>query len=122
MAMDYKSIVEKELRLNKVSLCSGQCGREGHKRGFVPKGEPVVHLDRAIATRSTLYRLFHELGHIIRPCNNDRRYIQEAQAERFAQEKLREYGIPIPRKCVASGQRYVARKKRHGDNIKIAVK
>jgi hypothetical protein len=115
--MTYQEIAMLELKKNNVSLCTGQCGNGNHTRGFVRWNEPVIHLDRALATRSTLHRFFHELGHIINPMTNERRYIQEAAAERFASDKLREYGIPVPRKCIAQGRNYVARKKRHGDRI-----
>ena len=117
--MDYTQIVEVELRKNKISLCSGQCNDyRSHKRGFVYSGEPVIHFDSKFATRSTLHTFFHELGHAVLNQKNLRSYEREAQAERFAFDKFKEYGIPVPRKTIASGKRYVSRKKRHGDRIK----
>ena len=116
--MNYQEIIETELKKNKVSLCSGQCGKEGHKRGFVCWDEPVIHMESKFTTRSTLYGFFHELGHAVSNHKHLRSYRRETQAERFASVKLKEYGIPVPRKCVALGKQYIARKKRHGDNIK----
>ena len=115
--MDYQAIVKTELSKNKISLCSGQCNLEGHKRGFVIWDEPVIHLESKIATRSTLHRFFHELGHAVLQHKVLRSFQREAEAERYAFDKFREYGIPLPRKSVALGKRYVARKKRHGNNI-----
>lgn len=115
--MDYKEIAEEELRKNNVSWCCGQCGKSGHKRGFVVFGEPVIHLETKLSTRSTLHRFFHELGHAVLEHGKLRSFQREEQAERFAFDKFREYGIPLPREVVYRGKLYVMRKKRHGDNI-----
>jgi len=120
--MTYREIAEFELKRYKISWCRGLCGDEGHKRGFVNWDEPVIHFDSEVATRSTLHGFFHEIGHVVLDHKKQRSYIREAQAEKFANEKFREYGIAIPRKCVQLGKQYVARKKRHGDNAIEAKK
>ena len=116
--MNYKEMLQEELNRRGVCLCTGQCGAEGHSRGFVYHNDRrVIHLDRAIATRSTLHRALHELGHIVYPADNLRRFEREAIAERFANDTMREWKIPVPRKAVQKGERYVSRMKRWGDNI-----
>ena len=116
--MDYRSIAEAEAKRYGVFWCTGQCGSyRGHKRGFACKHEPIVHLASTISTRSTLHRFMHELGHTQDKDYSKRQYEREAYAESFASAKLREYGIPLPRKQIALGKRYIARKKRHGDRI-----
>jgi len=118
--MNFKEVFETELKENNITWCKGECGEKGHKRGFVLfEDRTTVHLDRGIATRSTLHRALHELGHCLdEEFGKNRSFKREQIAEDFANKKMKELGIRIPRKVRASGVAYVKRKKRHGDNIK----
>ena len=120
--MNYLQIFINELKLRGISWCTGQCGREGHRRGFVVKDEPVVHYDTKIATRKTLRGGLHEIAHAFLNEKGMRRFEAEAQAERWSIERMRELGVSIPRGQVASGQRYVKRMKRWGDAIRAGRK
>jgi len=117
--MEFIDIFKEVLENNKLNWCKGECGILGHKRGFVLNADKnTVHLDRTVSTRSTLYRALHEVGHCVNNENGMRRYEQEAAANLFAEKIMKEYGISVPRKTKSSGMAYVARKKRHGDNIR----
>jgi hypothetical protein len=49
-----------------------------------------------------------------------RRFQKEAQANKWAESRMRELGISVPRKVAAAGRSYVGRMKRWGNNIKRA--
>src|SRR5258708_7719133 len=115
MAKTYREMFEAELVNYDVRWCKGCDSRQSHKRGFGGGSERAVHLDSAIATRSSLMRGLHEIGHAVlhvRPNNVRRRYEREAQAEAFAKERMRALGVAVPRKVARQGQQYVARMKR----------
>ena len=120
----FKEIFESVAKQNHLTVCRS-CGIANHKRGFVSFSNPnVVHIDREFATRSTLHRGLHEIGHALQFNKESgivfkRRYEQEQFAEDYAKLKFKELGIRLPRELVASGRDYVARKKRHGDNIRL---
>ena len=57
------------------------------------------------------------MGHCLEKETGLRRFEEEERAENFAKDKFKELGIAIPRKRAMLGARYVARKKRHGNNI-----
>jgi hypothetical protein len=115
--MDYKKVLEDVLGKNKIAWCKNCDSYSSHKRGFVKWSDNrTIHLDSKIATRKTLHRALHEVGHCIQG-NYGRRFEEEFFAEGYATYKMREYGIVVPREVVARGNDYVARKKRHGDNI-----
>lgn len=120
---DFLKIFEDVLKKHNLNWCKGECGILGHKRGFVlNKDRTTVHLDRAIATRATLHRALHEIGHCINNEKGLRSFECEAGAENFANKTMKEYGVSIPRKVRARGVAYVRRKKRHGENIRRSKK
>lgn len=118
--MNFYAIFERILSENGIALCEGGCvyGRS-HKRGFVVRGERVVHLDRALATRSTFHRALHEVGHVLNAAieKSQKSWEREAGAEKYATDTMRSLGIVVPRKVVMAGTSYVYRKYRHGRNI-----
>lgn len=117
--MELKEIFEAEMTKHNLTLCRACGNGRNHKRGFVSWGnKSVIHLDREFATRSTLHRGLHEIGHAIHDQSKMRSFEREAQAEKFATDTMREYGLSVPRSVVCRGASYVARKKRHGDNIR----
>lgn len=118
--MSLLEIFELELQRHNLKWCRG-CERDGHKRGFVLREDKkTVHLDRSIATRSTLHRGLHEIAHCVNDETGMRRFQKEAAANQWAEKRMRELGIPVPRKKAAKGKRYVARMKRWGNNIRKA--
>ena len=119
----FKKIFEDELKKHNLNWCKGCDAALGHKRGFVLNNDKTtVHLDREIATRSTLHRALHEIGHCVNDEKGQLRWQQEAGAEEFANKTMKEHGVPVPRKVKARGVSYVKRKKRHGDNIRSGRK
>ena len=116
-------IFENELKKHNLNWCKGECGEKGHKRGFVlHKDKTTVHYDSKIKTRSTLHGALHEIGHCINNEKGLKSWEREANAEKFANEKFKEFGISVPRKRKALGVWYVKQKKRHGDNIRRGTK
>ena len=120
--MELREVFEAELMANDILLCRGCEHGRSHKRGFVRFGQAVkvVHLDRAIATRSTLHRALHEIGHLVNEVaqKSMKSWEREEDAEKYATDTMRVLGIRVPRSVVAAGVSYVARKKRHGANIR----
>ena len=115
----FKEIFEAQIAKHGLSWCKGCDASRGHKRGFVlNKDKKTVHLDSEIAQRKSLHRGLHEIGHCINNESGQRSFEKEAGAEAFATKTMRELGIRVPREVVQRGVDYVARKKRHGDNIK----
>ena len=114
----FKEVFEKELSDRGLNWCKGCDNGRGHKRGFVLHSDrKTVHLDSEIATRKTLHRGLHEVGHCINDERGKKSFECEAMAEEFATKRMRELGIRVPRETVRRGQDYVARKRRHGQNI-----
>jgi hypothetical protein len=119
LGVTMKDILEAQLKKYNLSWCKGECGKTGHKRGFVlAKDKTTIHLDSKVQTRRSLHRALHEIGHCVNDETGLRSYQKEQNAEKFAKAVMKEYGISVSRKMANSGKRYVARKKRHGDNIK----
>ena len=119
---NYKELFEKELKKYNLNWCLG-CAIRGHKRGFVlRKDKTTVHYDSKICTRATLHGGLHEIGHCINDESGQLRWEREAGAEKFANDKMKEFGISVPRKTKALGVSYVRRKKRHGDNIRAGIR
>ena len=122
MALELREVFEAELQANDIFLCTGCEHGRSHTRGFVEFGKPVkvIHLDRAIATRSTLHRALHEVGHLVNEVAQKtmKSWEREADAEKYATDTMRILGVRVPRKVVAAGVSYVARKKQHGANIR----
>jgi hypothetical protein len=115
----FKEVFENELKKHNLNWCHGCNNGRNHRRGFVSYADPsTIHFESEVATRSTLHRGLHEIGHCVLDQRGLRSYECEAGAEKFAGDTMRALGIRVPRKCVQQGAAYVARKKRHGDNIR----
>jgi hypothetical protein len=122
--MDYSEIVAGELQLHDIKLCAGCATYHSHTRGFAVASTRTIHMNAKFARRSTLYGFLHEVGHIVSghgPNSKLRRYQQEQEAEDYARQSMRAYGIAVPRCEVQKGDAYVARFKRMGDNVKAAL-
>ena len=118
--MSLRDIFVAELDSNGIAWCRG-CERYGaHGRGFAVKETRTVHLESQVATRRTLHRGLHEIGHIVNDEAGMRRFEKELAANRFAERRMRELGIPVPRSEASKGRAYVARMKRWGNNISKA--
>ncbi len=87
-------------------------GRCRYRRKLLEAPRPV--------TRKALYIFLHECAHAHLGHGNGRvpRHVREFEAERWAHEKMRESGIPVPRSMTLRAKQYVARKirqaKSHG--------
>ena len=118
--MDYQEIARAELMANDIKLCRGCDNGYSHNRGWSFTDTRTICLSALFATRTTLYKLLHEVGHIVsghgRTCKL-RRYEKEAQAEEYARLSFLMLGIPCPRSRVAAGNAYISRRKRTGDRI-----
>lgn len=114
--MTFREMFEQEITNHGIEWCRGCDAYNSHRRGFA--GDRVIHLDSEIGTRSSLYRALHEVGHVVldQP-RRMRRWEMERDAELWARRRMRELGVPVPRKDVQAGDRYVARMKRWGDRI-----
>lgn len=118
--MDYKDIIAGELMLHDVTLCTGCQSGDNHARGAAYADARVIHLSAKGATRSSLHRFLHEIGHVVLghgKASKLRRWEKEQQADGYATSSLRAYGIAVPRKVQRAGAAYVARMKRWGKNI-----
>lgn len=120
--MTLRATFEDELDRFGIAWCRGSCRlRSSHRRGFATAG--TVHLDAEIGTRRSLYRGFHEIGHIVlghAKRGRKRRWMLEAEAEAWTQQRLTELGIELPEASVEAGRAYVERMRRWGDNISRA--
>lgn len=120
MAIDYAEIVEAELAANDITLCA-DCDRyQSHKRGFAAPDSRIIHYDAKMATRGTLYGFLHEVGHVIKGHGKScklRRWQKEQEAEAYARESMRAYGIPVPLKNVQAGDAYVRRFRLFGERV-----
>lgn len=118
----FKELFESQLQKYGLNWCRGCYVSRSHKRGFVLRSDKkTVHYDSQIATRKTLHGGLHEIGHCINDEHGLRSFEREANAEAFATRTMRELGVRVPRETVRRGQDYVARKKHHGDRIRMAV-
>lgn len=120
MSIPLLDIFTAERLANDIGLCTACDHPSSHRRGFVLPSQRTVHLDRAIATRSTLHRALHEVGHILNDKPGMRSFEREAGAERYATQAMRAFGLTVPRRVTQIGAAYVARKKHHGDRIRAA--
>jgi hypothetical protein len=114
---------EGELGRLDIRWCVGGCRyRNSHRRGFATPG--TVHLASKIGTRRSLYGGLHEVGHValghVGRRGGKRRWQVEAEAEAWAQQRMRELGIEVPEEQVEAGRAYIARMRRWGDNISRA--
>ena len=115
--MNLLTLFQDELDSNKIAWCTRCDDKRSHHRGFAVKATRTVHLDRMISTRSTLHRALHEIGHIVNDETGMKRWQQEKAANDFAERRMRDIGIPLPRAEVARGRAYVRRMKRWGKAI-----
>lgn len=115
--MTYLEIFQAELDSRGITWCQGCLLYNSHRRGFAAKGTNVVHLKSEIATRSTLHRGLHEIGHLVNDEKGMKRWQEEEAANRFAERRMRELGIKVPRKEASKAGKYVRRMKRWGRNI-----
>jgi len=121
MIPENKEIMKAELMANNINLCTGCDFPRSHSRGFAVVWTKTIHYSPKGATRKTLYGFLHEIGHIVLkhgPTCKLRRYEKEFQAEKYARDSFRSFGIPLPREAVAIGNAYIKRMKRFGNNIK----
>ena len=123
MKIESDDIIKAELIANDIELCRDCKSYNSHSRGFAMPDERVIHYNAKCATRKTLYGFLHEIGHIVMGHGKRstlRRYEQESEAEDYARQSLKSYGIPVPRKAVVLGNAYVKRWKQFGDKIKAS--
>lgn len=119
--MNLRDLFERELARHNILWCKRCDGGLSHRRGWASLYEErTIHLDSAVQTRSTLYRGLHEIGHLVRNQRGMRRHEKERQANEFAERRLRELGIPVPRNMANRSKEYVSRMKRWGRNISRA--
>jgi hypothetical protein len=75
-------------------------------------------------TRKSLYIFLHECAHAHLHVNAGRekkKHVREFEAEKWAHEKMREHGIPVPRAMTKRAKQYVARKIRQaGKRARVA--
>lgn len=105
-----KYIVESKIRRKGFEIIyrksmSG-CVFEKSKKCFMPE----------IKTRKSLYIACHELYHVLREKKNEKVYINEMKAEKFAHRFLRHLGFAVPRSQTQRAKRYVLRKIRKAQN------
>jgi hypothetical protein len=123
-----RELFEAELARHGITWCRGGCGAyRSHDNGgaFATAKTRTVHYNREIATRAGLQIGFHEIAHVVlahRNGDGKRSYQQEAEAEAWSFRRMRELGVPVPRKSRAQAKAYVARRKRHGDRIRAALR
>ncbi len=119
--MTYLEIFQTELKARGFEWCQGCLLYNSHRRGFATPGTNVVHLKSAVATRRTLHRALHEIGHLVNDERGQKRWQKEEGANRFAENRMRELGIPVPRVAAGKGRAYVGRMKRWGKAISTAA-
>jgi hypothetical protein len=84
---------------NRKSL-SGHCDM---KTKVIKAPQPV--------TRKSLYVFLHECAHaVLNHMGKLPRHVEEMQAEKWAHERMREHGIPVPTSMSERVKRYVERK------------
>ncbi len=120
--MTYLEFFQAELDAHQITWCQGCLLYNSHRRGFACRGTNVVHLKSSLATRKSLHRGLHEIGHLVNDEKGLRRWECEEAANRYAATRMRELGIPVPRVTAAKGRRYVGRMKRWGKAISKSSK
>jgi hypothetical protein len=62
-------------------------------------------------TRKALYIWLHECAHAhLHVGSRKTRHVEEMEAEKWAHEKMREHGVPVPKAMTKRAKRYVAHK------------
>lgn len=115
--MNLLTLFQAELDGFDIAWCQACDAKNSHHRGFADPKKRTIHLDRKISTRSTLHRALHEVGHIVNNETGLLRWEKEQRANDFAELRMRDLGIPLPRAAVARGRAYVRRMKRWGKAI-----
>lgn len=118
--MNLLKIFETELEYQSIFWCTHCADGRSHRRGFADPTTKTIHLDRKISTRSTLHRALHEIGHIVNDEKGMLRWQREEAANQFAERRMRELGVPVPRTAASKGRGYVRRMKRWGTAISKA--
>lgn len=80
-------------------------GRHYGTRKLIQAPRPV--------TRKSLYIFLHECAHaVLGHSHNGKkpRHVEEMEAEKWAHERMREHGIPVPTSMTERAKRYVERK------------
>ena len=79
-------------------------GRASYSKGMIASPKPK--------TRKALYIYLHECAHFVlhKKKSSKKKYIQEYEAEKWAHEKMREYGIKVPRDMTKQAKKYVSYK------------
>jgi hypothetical protein len=92
----------------KFRQCRGYCWQE---QRLIDAPKPV--------TRRALAIWLHECAHAHLHNSRGRipRHVEEMQAEQWAYARMREAGVPVPRKTTARGKAYVARKIRQAKAV-----
>lgn len=115
--MTYLELFQAELDSRQITWCQGCMLYNSHRRGFACKGTNVVHLKSTITNRKSLHRGLHEIGHLANDEKGMKRWEKEEAANQFAETRMRELGIPVPRVTAGKGKAYVRRMKRWGKAI-----
>lgn len=117
--MTFLELFQLKLQVHNLEWCRSCCAKQSHARGFVLHDDRrTVHLDSNVVTRAALHRALHEIAHCVLPEFGLRRWECELQANRWAEDVMRSYGISVPRNVAAAGRSYERRMKRWGDNIR----
>ena len=114
--MDRLEILHHELSVNNVTMCSDCDNGASHTRGFAVFSTRTIHMKGGWATRKSLFRALHEIGHIVTG-DVGRSWEQEMAATRWAIDAMRRHGVSIPKGTISEWNSYAERKKRHGDRI-----
>jgi hypothetical protein len=62
-------------------------------------------------TRKSLYVFLHECAHAnLHGDSNKPRHVEEYEAEKWAHDKMKEHGVPVPRTMTKRAREYVAKK------------
>ena len=123
--MDYQEIVTAELMMHDIRLCTGCESYNSHSRGYAIPDDRTIHVSAKMATRKTLCKFLHEVGHIVKGHKKGcklKRWQREDEAESYAKESMRMLGIPYPRERGRRSSGYVNRMKRWGKRISNGLK
>ncbi len=110
--------------LSTASALKSEAGVASHKirKALSGMAWPSGHIDAPEgATRRQLYILAHECAHValghgsIKGKSRKPRHVEEMEAEQWAHDALRRYGVPVPRAMTVRAKRYVARKIRQAE-------
>ena len=121
----FLELVQIELRDHNIVWCRGCKNGASHSRGYATPDSRTVHFSGKLATRSTLFTMLHEIGHVVKRHGKSsklRRWEEEAEATAYARKTFRTWGITIPRKVSDAYSDYISRKERHGRRIAAGLR